>query len=192
MEQCHRLKLELGTTVGLIHHTDKRGEMERGSSVVKNEADYVMRVARARQSHVITLSSEKAREGEQFEELYFRLQPVEESVVVVQVEPPGAEERPIRDSSYRRAVNEAEVRRIIAEAEAEVGRTGDEERRADYQYIRARAQELEISEPTLKAYLRELVQDGRVAAWNRPRPGQPKRYVYGVEVASEEEARRRL
>lgn len=86
-EGLHRLKTEIGCTVVLIHHTDKTGQWERGSGVVKNEADTQIRVSKDLESGIFTVSCRKQRDGaDRFADFYFTLQPVEESVIIVQSE----------------------------------------------------------------------------------------------------------
>jgi hypothetical protein len=82
-EQCHRLKLATGATVCLIHHTDKTGQWERGSSVVKSETDTQIRVTKDEQTGISTVSSRKTRESDPFKDFYFRLHRVGDSVVIV-------------------------------------------------------------------------------------------------------------
>jgi hypothetical protein len=90
-ENCHRLKLGLGATVVLIHHTDKTGQWERGSGVVKNESDTQIRVTKDPGTGISTVSCRKSREGSDFEDFHFCLKPVGQSVVVVATELPEAE-----------------------------------------------------------------------------------------------------
>jgi hypothetical protein len=82
-EQCHRLKLATGATICLIHHTDKTGQWDRGSSVVKSETDTQIRVTKDELSGISTVSSRKTRESDPFKDFYFRLQRVADSVVIV-------------------------------------------------------------------------------------------------------------
>jgi hypothetical protein len=101
----------------------------------------------------------------------------------------GKREANARESPYRRATNELQIIQIIADAEHQTRRTGDEDRRADYEHIRAETADMGIADATLKDYLRALIRERRIFGWNRPKPGHPKRFVYGCEAKSEEEAR---
>lgn len=86
-EGLHRLKTEVGCTVLLIHHTDKTGQWERGSGVVKNETDTQIRVTKDDDSGIFTVSCRKQRDGgDRFADFFYTLQPVGESVVITQSE----------------------------------------------------------------------------------------------------------
>ena len=137
-DECHRLKLGLGATIALIHHTDKSGERDRGSSVVKNEADYVFRVSKDEATGIITVESDKARDGEKFRPFYLKLQPVGASVVVVQNnEGPPPKEPAERITQVRHRTNQEEVVQIVADAERRALDRRDETRRADFRLLRS-------------------------------------------------------
>jgi hypothetical protein len=182
-DQCHRLKLETGATVLLIHHTDKEGRAARGSGVVLNEADYAVRVTKDR--GVITVTSEKARDGAGFQPLYYTLKPEGESVVLMQSSVTLEAEKVRQQSVVKEATLDA-VFRIIADAE-QCAREDSEDRRADWQLLRTL---LPIPDSTLKDHIRSLLKSGRVFAWNRPVGPLRKRFVYGVFCRSEEDCNR--
>lgn len=88
-DACHRIKLDVGCTVCLIHHTDKTGQWDRGSSIVKNETDTQIRVTKEDGSNVITIHSCKARDAAAFQDFYLEIHPVADSAIVVQRDGPG-------------------------------------------------------------------------------------------------------
>jgi RecA-family ATPase len=96
-EGLHRIKNEVGCSVILIHHTDKSGQWERGSGVVKNETDTQIRVSKDAGRGVFTVACKKIRDGATFEDFHFSLLPVGESIVIVQCEAPPKEEGPARE-----------------------------------------------------------------------------------------------
>lgn len=98
-EGIHRLKMEVGCSVVLIHHTDKTGQWERGSGVVKNESDHQIRITKDEDSGIFTVSCRKARDADPFKDFYFKLQQVGESVVIVQHgEPPPVSREEAKES----------------------------------------------------------------------------------------------
>lgn len=83
-DNCHLLKLEIGCCPVLIHHTDKTGQHDRGSSIVKNETDTQIRVTMDEDTKIATVHSCKAREAERFKDFHFSLKPAAKSVYIVQ------------------------------------------------------------------------------------------------------------
>lgn len=83
-EGMHRLKQEAKCSVLPIHHTDKSGQWERGSGVVKNESDTQIRVSKDEDSGIFTVKCKKARDHPPFEDFFFRAKPVLDSVVIEQ------------------------------------------------------------------------------------------------------------
>lgn len=76
---CDRLREEFGCAIKLVHHSTKDGGRERGSSVLWGAADVMFRVTASvsGSQKVITLKSEKEKEGPGNVSLRFRLDPVD-------------------------------------------------------------------------------------------------------------------
>lgn len=66
-----RIKIQFGASPIVIHHTDKSGQHDRGSSVVGNAADTIMRVD-MNEDELITVACEKQRDWQKFTPLCFR------------------------------------------------------------------------------------------------------------------------
>lgn len=153
-ENCHRLKLGTGATICLIHHTDKTGQWERGSSIVRAETDTQIRVTKDDATGLSTVSSRKCREGEPFRDFHFRLQPVGESVIVVATEGPSGE-----SPQERRFSN---VEDALDAIRARPGVTREE-----------LAQWLNTSSATISRYVVELVERREITMMELPRePGR--------------------
>lgn len=147
-DQCHRLRAETGASVHLIHHTDKQGKTQRGSDVVPNEADYVIRVFMDRD--VVYVSSDKARDGEKFKPFELQLHRVGNSVVLVQRE---GSDRFEKTASGSAALETA--REILAALEQMPGAT-----------VSSLSAATEIPETTIRRHLKEAAEAGHVR-WER-------------------------
>lgn len=112
VDHLTRIKNEFGCTPLVLHHTDKRGETDRGSNVLRGACDTVIRIDQG-EDKLITFSCDKQRDAEQFESLYFRLQPMGPSAVLVQVQAPEGKPRQTIARNARRDF----VYSIIAHAE---------------------------------------------------------------------------
>lgn len=136
-EGLHRLKMEIGCTVLPIHHTDKTGQWERGSGVVKNESDTQIRVTKDEGSGIFTVSCRKMRDGNPFKDFYFTLQPVGESVVIVEHDaPPPMSREDVKES------------KLVMLEEALVEHPG-----ATASFL---MQQLDVTQPTLYRHINEL------------------------------------
>jgi hypothetical protein len=74
VEGVRRISVDNEAAVLLIHHSGKSGDGERGSSVFRGAVDTMWSLAR--QGDALELACEKQKDGELFEEMYFRLKPV--------------------------------------------------------------------------------------------------------------------
>lgn len=156
-DECHRLRGETGASVHLLHHTDKMGARQRGSDVVPNEADHVIRVTKPQGSRIITVSNDKSRDGELFKPFEMEIRVVEESVVVESrtplfssFEPLPAEPEPV--------VEARPAEHLLAWLQQMPGATAQEI---------AAASEIPIT--NVRRYLKELTGQGR-ARFERGNP----------------------
>lgn len=84
------VRVALGATVGLVHHTNAGGERERGSTALRGAADTMIQVQSS--DGTITVSCEKQKDAAPFDPLTLSLIPVAESAVVTAIE--GLQLRP--------------------------------------------------------------------------------------------------
>jgi hypothetical protein len=128
----------------LLHHTDKSGHHDRGSSVILGACDTQIRCSLDRATNVVTLKCEKQRDQAAFQPLSFDLGRVPgTNEVWVTWRPDGA--APAADRS------EAAYATILAALEAEPGLTRPQ------LYLA-----LDLSEATLKRHLQQLLRAGRI------------------------------
>lgn len=154
-EACHRMKLDLGCSIILLHHTDKTGERERGSSIVKNETDTQIRVSKEGEglNGTYTVACKKARDADPFRDFHFGLRAVGESVVIV------ATDAPAHTPGQRKEANLEEVYLCI---EQQPGSTTE-----------ALALMLNVSTRTVRRYVNTLMMEARIVEADLPRePGQ--------------------
>jgi len=79
-----------GTTVLLIHHTSKQGRTERGSGAIRCSVSSLLKIERLGGSPAtFVLSGEKQKESERADKMYFSLEKVAESAVLVLAQPPA-------------------------------------------------------------------------------------------------------
>jgi hypothetical protein len=75
-----RIRRETGAAAILLHHTNKAGELERGSTALRGAADGML--ALKAEDGTLTLTCEKAKDAEPFTPIRLSLQPVAESCVI--------------------------------------------------------------------------------------------------------------
>lgn len=76
---CRLASNHLGCAVILIHHTNKSGLIERGSSALRGAMDFMIKIGQPSDTatHVV-MSCEKLKDGEQWKSQSFSLQPQDE------------------------------------------------------------------------------------------------------------------
>ena len=72
---CRKIQQLTGATILLVHHTTKRGNSERGSSVTRGSADVMIELTS--EEGVITVSCSKTKDTEPFKTRQYRLMKVE-------------------------------------------------------------------------------------------------------------------
>lgn len=72
VQQLDRIREEIGACVGLLHHTDKTGVRDRGSSVILGACDTQIRVDKQGEDK-IAMTCEKQRDSRFFDPLHFQL-----------------------------------------------------------------------------------------------------------------------
>lgn len=80
LHACRWIANELGCAVILVHHTNKTGGMERGSSALRGAMDFMIKIEKTSDtaSHAV-MSCEKLKDGEQWIAQSFGLCPQVES-----------------------------------------------------------------------------------------------------------------
>jgi hypothetical protein len=76
LHSCRSAGNHLGCAVILVHHTNKSGLMERGSSALRGAMDFMIKIEKP--SDIVThavMSCEKLKDGEQWKSQSFSLQP---------------------------------------------------------------------------------------------------------------------
>jgi hypothetical protein len=73
-----QLRLTLGCTVCVVHHTGKSGEIERGSTALRGAADTMLAVAK--DGDVVTVTCAKQKDASEFAPMTFGLVPVIDTV----------------------------------------------------------------------------------------------------------------
>ncbi len=161
------LMREFHLSVWLLHHTDKTGLHDRGSSVILGACDTQIRVGKSKEN-VITLTCEKQRDAPFFDPIYFDLGRV-----------PSTNEtwvmwRPDAPPTDRRTKMEQTELAVWAAIAREPGIT----RGALYLA-------LEQSEKTLRKHVARLIGQGKVVEKNRPREagkmGPPETGLWRIE-----------
>lgn len=74
------LRQESGATVLLVHHSQKQGDLERGSSALRAAQDVMLSLRN--DDGVLVLESTKVKDGPPVEKMFLMLQPVLESCVI--------------------------------------------------------------------------------------------------------------
>lgn len=76
---CDRIRDALGVAMIVVHHVNKAGQDMRGSSALRGAADVVLLLRRG--DETITLSCDKSKDAEPFQDVRARLVPVGDSCV---------------------------------------------------------------------------------------------------------------
>jgi len=87
------LRAALGCTTLAVHHTGVIETRERGSTVFRGAVDVLLSLKEA--DGVLTLESDKVRDGPALAPLYFRLEPYAESMVLMAANPTPDPGRPL-------------------------------------------------------------------------------------------------
>lgn len=74
VRHCDQIRHEIGSTVLVVHHPDKEGKRERGSSVLRGDVDVIMSLKEVDGSSEIELKCEKQKDADAFSPLRFRLE----------------------------------------------------------------------------------------------------------------------
>ena len=91
------LRAEMGCATLMIHHTGINESRERGSTVFRGAVDSLLSLSAA--DGVLSLKSDKMRDGAPMDPMYFRLEPIAESMAVVAVNPGTEASRPLSPSA---------------------------------------------------------------------------------------------
>lgn len=83
---CREIRNGLNCTVMLVHHANKAGVAERGSSAIRGACDVIMRLNA--EDDLIVLECSKMKDAAPFEARYFKLMPVKTTVSGEAVESP--------------------------------------------------------------------------------------------------------
>jgi len=102
--QLDRIREEIGASVGLLHHSDKTGVRDRGSSVILGACDTQMRVDKQHEN-IVVVRCEKQRDTAFFDPIHFTLDRIEgtNSVWLTHSEAPVSEKEE-RDLTERDAL----------------------------------------------------------------------------------------
>lgn len=80
IDSCRLASIELGCSVILVHHTNKVGTSERGSSALRGAMDFMIKIDKSDDSETSAIMScSKLKDGEAWENQSFTLLPVEGS-----------------------------------------------------------------------------------------------------------------
>ncbi len=79
LHSCRSAGNNLGCAVILVHHTNKGGSIERGSSALRGAMDFMIKIEKASDTdtHAV-MSCEKLKDGEQWKSQSFSLLPQDE------------------------------------------------------------------------------------------------------------------
>jgi hypothetical protein len=89
---CRETSLDLGCAIILVHHTNKTGSAERGSSALRGAMDFMVEVRKISETGTkAVMSCAKLKDGEQWKEQTFDLTAMEDSVCVWWDEPGDSE-----------------------------------------------------------------------------------------------------
>lgn len=75
MQACEDIKRRQDTAIMLVHHTNKGGQLERGSSALRGASDSMIKVFA--QDDLITIESAKTKDSKPFSTRYMQIVPVE-------------------------------------------------------------------------------------------------------------------
>lgn len=77
IQACRLAANDLGCTVILVHHTDKNGLRERGSSAYRAAMDFMIGINKQESGKNATMYCEKLKDGEEWQDQDFQLSPLE-------------------------------------------------------------------------------------------------------------------
>jgi RecA-family ATPase len=80
-----------GSTVLLVHHTDKQNRYERGSSVMRGAVDTKIEANRVGKTNRLTLKCDKQSDSEEFDDIHLQMVPFASSLVPEKAESETAE-----------------------------------------------------------------------------------------------------
>lgn len=109
LDKCRRAKQALGCAVVLIHHSNRAGTGERGSSALRGAADLMIRVDAGDKNH--TMTCDKLKDGEQWIPQEFSLVAMADSVRVWWELPESQEQKDERKSETAK-----EILKVLSEA----------------------------------------------------------------------------
>jgi AAA domain len=169
VDNLTNLMREFKLSPWLVHHTDKTGQHERGSSVILGACDTQIRVSKA--ESIVSLKCEKQRDAPFFDPLYFDLGRVPATNETwVMWRPEGAPERRLARTEEARA----RIRQTIA------ARPGIS--RVELYPL------LDLPESTLRRYLLQMIERAEIVEHELPRePGKEGAVRHGLFVVIREE-----
>lgn len=86
IQGADRIRHELGCAVLLVHHTNKSGESERGSTALRGAVDTLLKLKKNDEG-TITLECEKQKDAASFEPIPLHLKPHLQSAVITAISP---------------------------------------------------------------------------------------------------------
>lgn len=78
-----RIRRATGAAIGVVHHTNKKGEAERGHSSLRNDVTTVLEFKRDGNSDLVTVATSKQKDAPDDQTLRLRMLPAHGSVVLV-------------------------------------------------------------------------------------------------------------
>lgn len=105
LSSADALRREFGCAILIVHHSGKYGGPERGSGVIRNDADVVLAVQRS--ADAITLTCEKMRDAEPFPAIRFEIHEIEGSLVL---------RRGASDTPPKLSLTQVDVLELLAKA----------------------------------------------------------------------------
>jgi hypothetical protein len=79
-----QIRKALGCAVLLVHHTNKSGESERGSTALRGAVDTLLKVKKS-ESGIVTLECEKHKDAPDFRPIELEMKPHRESVILTAI-----------------------------------------------------------------------------------------------------------
>lgn len=107
IDVCETISTETGATTLVVHHTGADGIRERGSTALRGAADAQLLMARNDVSGVVTMRCTKIKDGEQFADQHFSLQPYGHSAVLRPHQPKFGEKLPVFTAGKSRMKDES-------------------------------------------------------------------------------------
>jgi hypothetical protein len=88
IEAAEDIRRATDATVLLVHHTNKMGEVERGSIALRGAVDTMLMAKKTGRKTDVQLACVKMKDAEEFDDMYFRFMKRGESGVMVPMEAP--------------------------------------------------------------------------------------------------------